>query len=118
MSRDFRAEDPRAGHDPLADILSQRGSRAGAEPPQQQSRRAPAKRRANGTTRSWYLPHTVADSLSQACEQLYFDLRGTKEKSEILGVLIMTGVDNMAKVRKKLGLPPAPPASESAGSPA
>jgi hypothetical protein len=69
--------------------------------------------RANGTTRSWYLPHEVANDLSAAAEALYFDLRGSREKSEILGVLIRVGLNNMARVRKQLGLPPAPVAEEA-----
>ena len=64
-------------------------------------------RRSNGTTRSWYLPRPVADDLSNAADALYFDLRGKHEKSEILGVLIRMGLDNMPRVRKRLGLPPA-----------
>lgn len=71
---------------------------------------APPKKsgRANGTTRSWYLPHDVADDLSSAAETLYFDLRGSREKSEILGVLIRFGLNNLPRARKHLGLPPAP----------
>jgi hypothetical protein len=63
--------------------------------------------RANGTTRSWYLPHAVANDLAAAADGLYFDLRGSREKAEILGVLIRVGLNNLPKVRKQLGLPPS-----------
>jgi hypothetical protein len=64
-------------------------------------------RRANGTTRSWYLPHDVAEDLSETCDEIYHDLRGRQDKSEILGALIRVGLNNVDRVRKKFGLPPS-----------
>lgn len=66
-----------------------------------------SSRRANGTTRSWYLPHDVAEDLSEACDEIYHDLRGRQDKSEILGALIRVGLNNVDRVRKKFGLPPS-----------
>lgn len=82
------------------------------EPPTEPVAEKPAEkpkssRRANGTTRSWYLPHDVAEDLSETCDEIYHDLRGRQDKSEILGALIRVGLNNVDRVRKKFGLPPS-----------
>lgn len=123
MSRDFDAEAKRGGGatDPLKDVLRRRSATpttpppapAVTEPAAAEPRPSTPRRKIKGTTRSWYLHLDVANDLSSACDTLYFDLRGTREKAEILGVLIRVGLNNMAKVRKQLGLPPAPAPAES-----
>ncbi|QXV63522.1 hypothetical protein [Amycolatopsis sp. TNS106] len=54
------------------------------------------------TTRSWYLPKDVADDLSAACDELFYDLRGAVPKYRILSELIREGLKHKSKVRQRL----------------
>ncbi|MBW4722457.1 hypothetical protein [Saccharothrix obliqua] len=82
-------------------------SEPAAAPVAEKPAKPKSSRRANGTTRSWYLPHDVAEDLSETCDEIYHDLRGRQDKSEILGALIRVGLNNVDRVRKKFGLPPS-----------
>ncbi|UJW36965.1 hypothetical protein L3Q67_45200 (plasmid) [Saccharothrix sp. AJ9571] len=54
------------------------------------------------TTRSWYLGAATANELSEVCNELFFDLRGTVPKYEILSLLIHEGLKNKERVRRRL----------------
>jgi len=92
------------GDDALVDALRNRGGGGtpAAAPKGRKQPAAPSGPATEPTTRSWYLARDVAEELSEACDELFYDLRGVIPKHVILSHLIREGLRHKAKVREKL----------------
>uniref|UniRef100_UPI003F49175B hypothetical protein n=1 Tax=Amycolatopsis sp. CA-293810 TaxID=3239926 RepID=UPI003F49175B len=90
------------GVDPLVDALRNRGGGGSGSAPKNKKQPVPSGSASEPTTRSWYLAREVAEELSEACDELFYDLRGVIPKHVILSHLIREGLRHKAKVREKL----------------
>ncbi|MFE5565974.1 hypothetical protein ACFQ68_13390 [Amycolatopsis japonica] len=87
----------------LVDVLRNRGGGGSPAPSKRGKQPATSSGPADEpTTRSWYLARSVAEELSEACDELFYDLRGAIPKHVILSHLIREGLRHKTKVREKL----------------